>query len=161
MRRCTLRAAREAKKEEEAMEPSWNQMADKSSKPKATSFFPLQKLKGTKPTTIPAVRAVHVEEGGSKEEAGAECKDPGGINGMTEEFIVHLARAVKETQKDKKCCYHCSSMEHFIHECPLAKASRSVAHLNQKEGTAMEKGAWTAQVKMAKLKVPQEGMTKT
>ena len=40
-----LRAAREVK-EEEAMEPSCNQMADKPSKLKAISFFPLQKLKG-------------------------------------------------------------------------------------------------------------------
>ena len=46
-----LRAAREAGKEE-AMQPSQNQATDKPSKPKATSFFPLQKLKGTQPTKI-------------------------------------------------------------------------------------------------------------
>ena len=135
-------------------------MANKPSKPKATSFFPLQKLKGTQPTKIPAVRVVHLEEEGSEEEVGAESKDPDGINGMTGEFVVCLARAVKETQKDKKCCYHCSSTEHFIHKCLLVRASRSAAHLNWKEGMAPERGAWTPQVKMAKLKVPQEGMPK-
>ena len=137
-----LRAAREAKKEE-VMEPSWNQMADKPSKPKATSFFPVQKLKGTQPTKIPAIRVVHVEEEGSKEEVGVESKDPDGIDGMTEEFIVHLARAVKETQKDEKHCYHCNSTEHFICECLLVRSSRSTTHLNWKEGMAMEKRAQT------------------
>ena len=48
----------------------------------------------------------------------------------------------------------------FIHECPLVKASRTATHLNQKEGTVLEKGAQTPQVKMAKLKVPQDGMPK-
>ena len=73
-----------------------------------------------------------MEEKGSKEEVGTESKDLDGIDGVTEEFIVCLARAVKETQKDKKHCYHCSIMEHFIHESLLVKAFRSAAHLNQK-----------------------------
>ena len=79
---------------------------------------------------------------------------------MMEEFIVHLARAIKEAQQDDKCCYHCSSPEHFIHESLLVKASRTATHLNQKEGTALEKGAQTPQVKMAKPKVPQKGLPK-
>ena len=54
-----LWAAREAKKEE-AMEPSHSQTPDKPSKPKAMSFFPLQKLKGTQPTKTPVVRAMHL-----------------------------------------------------------------------------------------------------
>ena len=112
------------------MEPSHSQTTDKPSKPKATSFFPLQKLKGTQPTRIPAIRAVHLEEEDSDEEAGAKSKDPNGIEGVTEEFIVSLARAVKETQKDEKQCYHCSSTDHFICKCLLVKASRSATHLN-------------------------------
>ena len=56
-----LWAAREAEKEE-AMEPSHSQTTNKPSKPKTTSFFPLQKLKGTQPTKTPVVRAVHLEE---------------------------------------------------------------------------------------------------
>ena len=65
-----LWAAREAEKEE-AMEPSCNQTADKLSKSKVRSFFPLWKLKGTQPTKTPTVRAVHLEEEGSDEEADA------------------------------------------------------------------------------------------
>ena len=52
------------------MEPSQSQTTNKPSKPKATSFFPLQKLKGTQPTKTPAVRVTHVEEEGSDKEAG-------------------------------------------------------------------------------------------
>ena len=36
------------------------------------------------------------------------------IEGVTEEFMVHLARAVKDAQADEKCCYHCSSPEHSL-----------------------------------------------
>ena len=57
-----LRAAREGEKEE-VMEPSHNQMADKPSKPKVTSFFPLQKLKGTQPTKALSIRVVHLAFG--------------------------------------------------------------------------------------------------
>ena len=135
-----LRAVRETKKEE-AMEHSQNQVVNKPSKPKATSFILLQKLKGTQPTKIPAIRVVHVEEEGSEEEVGIENEDQDSTNGVTEEFIVCLAREVKETQKDEKHCYHCSSTEHFICKCLLVKVSRSLAHLNWKEMTATKKGA--------------------
>ena len=100
------------------MEPSHSQTTDKASKPKVMSFFPLQKLKGTQPTKTPAVRAVHLEEEVSDEEVGTEREDPDGIKSVTEEFILCLARAVKEAQKDEKYCYYCSSTDHFVHECP-------------------------------------------
>ena len=112
------------------MKPSHNQTADKPSKLKVMSFFPQQKLKGTQPTKAPMVRAVYLEEEGSGKEVGTVSDDPDGIDDMMEEFIVHLARTVKEAQQEEKCCYHCSSMEHFICECLLVKASRSAAHLN-------------------------------
>ena len=154
-----LWAARGAEKEE-VMEPSHSQTANNTSKPKAMSFFPLQKLKGTQPTKSPAVHVVHSEEEGSDKEGGTESEDPNGIEGVTEEFIVCLARAVKDAQQEEKCCYHCSSLEHFICKCPLVKVSRTAPHVNQKEGTAPEKGAWTPQVKVTKPKAPQEGMPK-
>ena len=59
----------------------------------------------------------------------------------TEEFMVHLARAVKDAQTEKKHCYHCSSPEHFIHNCPLMKTLREKPQLNGKEGTASKEGA--------------------
>ena len=63
--------------------------------------------------------------------------------GVTEGFMVHLVRAVKDAQVDKKCCYHCSSLEHFIHNCLLIKTSREKKQLNDKEGIASMKGAQT------------------
>ena len=149
---------REAEKKE-VMEPLHSQMADGQTMPKVMSFIPLQKLTGTQPVKTPAVQVAHVEQDGADKEESAKSDNPKGIKGMTEEFIVHLARAVKEAQKGEKCCYHCSSLEHFIHKCPLVKASWTATHLNQKEGMAPEKGAWTPQVKMAKLRVPPGGGT--
>ena len=153
-----LCAVRETEKEE-VMEPSCSQTTNNTAKPKVMSFFPLQKLKDTQPTKTPAARVVHLEEEGS-DKGGIESEDPDGIEGVTEEFIVCLARAVKEAQQDEKCCYHCSSPDHFICECPLVKASRTATHLNQKEGMAPEKGAQTPLVMAAKSKVPQEGTPK-
>ena len=129
----------------------WNhphsQTTDKTSKPKATSYFAPQKLKGTWPIKTPVVRVVHLEGEGPNVEVGTKSEDPDGINGVTEEFIICLARAVKEAQQDEKHCYHCSSTVHFICKCLLVKASRSATHLNWKEGMAPEKRAWTPQVK--------------
>ena len=124
-----LWAAREAEKEE-VMEPSHSQTVDSTSKPKLTSIFPQQKLKGTQPTRTPAVWVVHWEEESTDIEEGVESEDPDGIKGITKEFIVCLARAVKDAQQREKCCYHCSSPDHFICDCPLVKASRMDQHLN-------------------------------
>ena len=49
-----LWVAREAEKEE-VMEPLHNRMADNQDKPKAMSFFPLQKMKGNQPIKTPTV----------------------------------------------------------------------------------------------------------
>ena len=102
----------------------------------------------------------HLEEDSTEKEGSAKSDDPDWIKGVTEEFIVHLAWAVKDVQQDEKWCYYCSSPEHFIHEFPLVKASRTATHLNQKEEMVLEKGAWAPPVKAAKPKVPQEGMPK-
>ena len=84
-----------------------------------------------------------------------ESDDPGGIEGVTEEFMVQLARTVKDTQADEKHCYRCSSPEHFIHNCLLVKTSRDKKQLNGKEGMASMKGAWTPLTMMNTAKGPQ------
>ena len=48
--------------------------------------------------------------------------------------MVHLAWAVKDAQVEKKHCYHCSSPEHFLHDCLLVRASRENTQLNHKRG---------------------------
>ena len=79
---------------------------------------------------------------------------------MTEDFIIHLDRAVKDAQKEEKCCYHCSSPEHFVKDCPMVKLARTNSHLNCKEGMAPKKGAWTPQAKVTPLKAHQDGALK-
>ena len=118
------------------------QTADGSPKPRTTSFFPLRKLKGNQPLLKkPAVCLANLEEDDAGDDEDPDSDDPCGIKGVTEEFMVDLARAMTDTQADEKCCYHCSNLEHFIHNCLLVKTSRDKKQLNGKEGMASMKGA--------------------
>ena len=150
-----LRAARAAEKEDsiELPQSSRIQAADGPSKPITTSFFPLRKLKGNQPLSKkPTIYLAHLEEEDADDGKDPESDDPGGIDGVTEEFMVQLARAVKDAQTDEKCCYHCSSLEHFIHNCLLMKTARDKKQLNGKEGTVLMKGAWTLPTTMSTTK---------
>ena len=141
-----LRATREAEKED-SIELSWNPRApatDGPSKLRATSFFPLRKLKGSQLfMKKPTIHLAQLEEEGANDTEDTESDDPAGIKGVTEEFMVQLARAVKDAQMDEKHCYHCSSPKHFIRNCPLMKAARDKKQINRKEGMVMVKGAQT------------------
>ena len=97
-----------------------------------------------------------MEEESAKKDKEVESKDPDGINRVVEEFMVQLARTVKETQMEEKHCYHCGSLEHFICNCPLVKALGAKMHLNCKEGAALKKGVWALQMKVTMPKTPQE-----
>ena len=111
-----LRATREAEKEDsiELSRTFRTQTIDSPSKPRITSFFPLRKLKGSQPfPKKPAICLAQLEEEDANDGEEPESDDPDGIKGVTEEFMVWLARAVKDTQMDERCCYHCSSPEHF------------------------------------------------
>ena len=98
---------------------------------------------------------MHLEEEDAGDDEDQESDNPGGIKGVTEEFVVHLARAVKDAQADEKCCYHCSSAEHFICNCPLVKTSREKKQLNGKEQMALTKGAVTPLTTTSAMKSPQ------
>ena len=154
-----LRAAREAEKEDsiELSQSSRTQATDGPSKPRTTSFFPLSKLKGSQPFhKKPAVCLVQLEEEDANNGEDLESNDPSGIEGVTEEFMVWLARAVKDAQTDERCCYHCSSPEHFICNCALMKTARDKKQLNGKEGMVMVKGAWTPPKAMNAIKSPKK-----
>ena len=154
-----LRATREAEKEDtiELSQSPRALVTDGPSKPRATSFFPLRKLKGNQPfTKKPAMHLTQLEEEGTDNGEDPESDDPDGIEGVTKEFMVRLARAVKDAQADEKCCYHCNSLEHFIHNCLLMKAARDKKHLNGKEGMAMVKGAQTPPKPSNATKSPQQ-----
>ena len=94
------------------------------------SFFPLWKLRGSKPAITPSTWVVHLEEKSANEEGSINGNDPDGIEGVTKEFIVHLARAVKDAQQTEKCCYHCDSPDHFIHDCPWLAETQVTSPLN-------------------------------
>ena len=85
------------------MEPSQSQTADETAKSKMTNFFPLQKLKWTQPLVkTPAVCLAHLEEENTEEHEEVHNEDPEDIEGVTEEFTVHLARSMKDAQKKKE-----------------------------------------------------------
>ena len=152
-----LRATREAEKEDsiELSQSPRVPATDGPSKPRATSFLPLRKLKGSQPfTKKPAVHLAQLEEEGTDNGKDPESDNPDGIEGVTEEFMVQLARAVKDVQMDKKHCYHCSSPEHFICNCLLMKGTRDKKQLNRKEGMAMVKGAQTPPKSADAMKSP-------
>ena len=149
----------EAEKEE-SMEASHSQTEAMTSKSKTMSFFPLRKLKGNQPTKTPAVQVAHLEEEDADEEECADSEDPDGIQGIMDEFIICLARVLKDAQWEEKCCYHCSSPKHFMWSCLLVVACRTESHLNQKEGMVPKKGAWAPQGKVATSKVPQDRVPK-
>ena len=153
-----LRAAREAEKEDsiELSRSSRTQATDGPSKLRTTSFFPLRKLKGSQPfPKKPAVHLAQLEEEDADDGEDLKSDDPDGIEGVMEEFMVWLARAVKDTQMDERCCYHCSSPEHFICNCPLMKTARDKKQLNGKEGMVMAKGAWTPSKTMNAIRSPK------
>ena len=121
-----LQAAKGVEKEEsmELSQNPWSQVIDNTTKPKTTSFFPLWKLKGNQP--VPkraAMHLAHLEEEGTKRDKEEEIEDPDGMDRVMDEFMVCLVQAMKDAQVQEKC-YHCSSPKHFIHDCPLVRASR-------------------------------------
>ena len=102
-----LRAAHEAKKEDSVELPQGPraQTTNNPPKPRTISFFSLRKLKGNQTLLKkPAVHLVHLEKEDTGNDEDQESDIPSGIEGVTEEFMVHLAWAVKETQADEKCC---------------------------------------------------------
>ena len=122
-----LRAAREAEEEDslELSRSTRTQLANGPSKPRTTGFFPLRKLKGNQLLSKkPAVHLAQLQEEEVNDGEDPESDDPDGIEGVTEKFMVQLARTVKDAQADEKHCYHCSSPEHFIHNCLLMKTTR-------------------------------------
>ena len=84
------------------------------------------------------VHLAHLEEEDTSSNEDQESYDPRGIEGVMEEFMVHLARAVKDSKVHEKHCYHCSSLEHFICDCPLIKTLREKKQLNAKRGDGKE-----------------------
>ena len=71
--------------------------------------------------------------------------------------MVWLARAVKDTQTDEKHCYHCSSPEHFIRNCPLMKTARDKKQLYGEGGDSNDEGSLDPSNHSKHCKDPPEG----
>ena len=100
-----FRAAREAEKEDsvELSRSSRSQPTDSPSKPRTTSFFRLRKLKGSQPfPKKPAMQLAQLDEEDADDGEDPESDDLDGIEGVTEDFMVWLARAVKDAQDGQK-----------------------------------------------------------
>ena len=104
---------------------------------------------------MPAMHFAHLEEEDTGSGKDKESNDPGGIKGVTKEFMVHLARAVKDAQVDEKHCYHCSSPEYFICNFLLVKTLRENTQLNGWEGMTSKKGGHTPPTSANTLRNPQ------
>ena len=158
-----LQAVREVEKEE-SMELSQNpcsQAIDNTAKPKTTSFFPLQKLKGNQPVSKTATMCLaHLEEESTEREEEDETEDPDSIDGVTEEFMVHLAWTVKDAQVEEKHCYHCSSPKHFIPDClPHESLQREYA-VKLQGGDSIKEGSPGPSDENDNTKEPQEEVPK-
>ena len=63
----------------------------------------MRKLKGSQPfPKKPTVRLAQLDEEDADDGEDPESNDPNGIEGVMEEFMVQLARAVKDAQMDEK-----------------------------------------------------------
>ena len=157
-----LLAAREVEKEDsmELSQRPQGQTTDNTAKSKATSFFPYKSLEGPSQQLTHLPCAWQPGRGDCQEGQKVESEDPNGIDGVMEEFMVHLARAVKDTQIEERHCYHCDSLEHCICDCPLVKASGVKSHLNSKEGMAPKKGDWAPLMKVIMPKTATEVVPK-
>ena len=107
------------------------------------------------------MQLAQLEEEDTDDGEDPESNNPDEIEGVMEEFMVQLARAGKDAQMDEKNCYHCSSLEHFIHNCLLMKTSRDKKQVNGKEGTATTKGAQTPLMTTSAIKSPQKEAQET
>ena len=86
-----VRATREAEKEDliELSQSFRVQVANSPSKPRTTGFFPLSKLKGNQLLSKkPTVHLAHLEEEDADDDEYPESDDLGGIEGVTEKFLV-------------------------------------------------------------------------
>ena len=117
----------------------------------------MRKLEGSQPfPKKPAICLAQLDKEDTDDGEDPGSDDPDKIEGVTEDFMVWLAKAVKDAQTDEKHCYHCSSPEHFICNCLLMKTARDKKQLNRKKGMAMTKGAQTPPKATSTVKSPQK-----
>ena len=76
----------------------------------------------------------------ANKEEGTESKDPNGIEGITKEFIVHLARAVKDAQQEENIVTTVAAQSTLSEIVHWWRHLESDLHFNQNEGIVPKKG---------------------
>ena len=69
----------------------------------------------------PMVQLAHMEEEAPDDGEDIDGKDPDGLDGVTEEFMVCLARAMKDTQQEWEVLFSLQQPRSFHKDCPLVK----------------------------------------
>ena len=70
-----------------------------------------------------------------------ESEDPDGIKGITEEFIVCLARAVKDAQQEKIHCYYCRVLAALYLQLPIGEVVPNRLTFKPKGGDGTKEGS--------------------
>ena len=125
-----LGTAREAEKEM-AIDTSHSQTADSTSKPKVIS----------QSTNTPAVQVAHLEEERTDKGEGTESEDPDGIKAVTEEFIVHLARAVKDDSAGGEMLLPLQQPRALYPRLPIGKGIQNRLTFKLKGGDIAKEGS--------------------
>ena len=102
----------------------------------------------------------HLKEEGTKRDKEVESEDPDNINRATEEFMVCLMRAVKDPQLVEKCCYHCSSNDHFNLQVSTSEGLKGQCSVKLQGGDSIKEGSLDPLMKVAMSKNPQEEVPK-
>ena len=150
---------KEAKKLE-VMEASRSLPKASTSRLRVMSFFSLWKLKGSQPAITSSKQVACLEEESADEEKYINSDGQDSIEGITKEFIVCLARAVKLLNRQRHAVMT-GSPDHFICDCPLLAGAWADPPLNWREGMAPRKEAQAPQGKVTMLKVSQDGTPQT
>ena len=80
----------------------------------------------------------HLEEESAEKDEEVESKDPNSIDRITEELMVHLARAMKDTQVEEKCCYHFGALHLWL---PISKNIKSEYAFKLQGGDCTKEGS--------------------
>ena len=149
-----LQAVWETEKEE-MMETSWSSATVCTSKLRATSFSPLQKLKGSQWAITPSAWMAHLEE---KRRKASMVRTLMALKAWQKSSLYALPEQWKMLNRWRSVVItdHCDSPDHFIHDCPWLARMKADAPLNWKEGMVLRKGQ-APQGKMAMPKVPRMG----
>ena len=132
---------REAEKED-AMEPLCNQMAENQTKAQGDEpSFLDERWKAPSPLRPLQDRCCTWKSMALTKKKVPRVMTPMEFRAWQRSLWCVWPRLWRKINRNEKHCYHHSSPEHSIHECPLVKASRTATHFNWKRGDGTGEGS--------------------